>query len=197
MVMFVKVMGTIGFLCYFLYDLNSIKDNRPLLRKFFGVGTAFVAAATAGIFWEGRECLVWSSLNVWIGGIVGVLMLALLVYTLFFALPFQKTYVEESQKRLAYTEGVYALCRHPGVLWYAGFYLSAAGMIGTYQALSDGVFLILWNVAYIILQDIKVFPETFTNYKEYQMLTPFLIPSGKSIRRCVETWGKGGERHEP
>ena len=53
---------------------------------------------------------------------IATIFFVLLIYTLFFALPFDKTYQNESEKRMAYTEGVYALCRHPGVLWFIGFY---------------------------------------------------------------------------
>ncbi len=55
--------------------------------------------------------------------------LALLIYTLFFALPFEETYCEENKLRAAYTEGVYGLCRHPGVLWFAGAYLLHVGNV--------------------------------------------------------------------
>ena len=60
-------------------------------------------------------------------GLGGFLFLCLLIYTLFFALPFEETYCEENKLRAAYTEGMYGLCRHPGVLWFAGAYLCMWG----------------------------------------------------------------------
>ena len=60
-------------------------------------------------------------------GIGAMCFLALLIYTLFFALPFEETYCEENRLRAAYTEGVYGLCRHPGVLWFAGAYFCMWG----------------------------------------------------------------------
>lgn len=123
-----------------------------------------------------------------------ILFLGLLIYTLFFALPFDETYVKENHERLAYTEGVYALCRHPGVLWFAGFYFCLAGFLGSGKALRAFGVLIVWNILYIFYQDRIVFPETFSNYGAYQQTTPFLIPDRNSTAACIKTWRKGGKR---
>ena len=48
-------------------------------------------------------------------GIGALFFLGLLIYTLFFALPFEETYCEDNKLRAAYTEGMYGVCRHPGV----------------------------------------------------------------------------------
>lgn len=181
------IIGSIGFLCYFTYDINSITVQSRFLQKGFLIGTILVAAASVGIFVAGWETMDWKMPHVWIclGG--GIVMFGLLIYTLFFALPFESTYVEESRQRLAYTEGVYALCRHPGVLWYGGIYLCMAGMIGTRESVLQAVIFILWNVAYVILQDKVIFPRTFTNYEDYKRTVPFLLPNGRSMKRCLET----------
>ena len=47
-------------------------------------------------------------------GLGGFLFLCLLIYTLFFALPFEETYCEENKLRAAYTEGMYGLCPPSG-----------------------------------------------------------------------------------
>ena len=104
------------------------------------------------------------------------------------------SYVKENHERLAYTEGVYALCRHPGVLWFAGFYFCLAGFLGSGKALGAFVVLIVWNILYIFYQDRIVFPETFSNYGAYQQTTPFLIPDRNSTAACIKTWRKGGKR---
>ena len=122
-----------------------------------------------------------------------ILFLGLLIYTLFFALPFDETYVKENHERLAYTEGVYALCRHPGVLWFAGFYFCLAGFLGSGQAM--GAFwgpLLCGTYCTVFYQDRIVFPETFSNYGAYQQTTPFLIPDRNSTAACIKTWRKGG-----
>ena len=120
-------------------------------------------------------------------GIGALFFLGLLIYTLFFALPFEETYCKENKLRAAYTEGVYGLCRHPGVLWFAGAFLCMWGMLGGWR---PGIYfglMIFWNYLYIIFQDLWTFPRTFFNYREYQQNTPFLIPNGKSIRACMKS----------
>lgn len=189
--MWIKVVGSAGFLLYFLYDINSITKKNPLVQKFFGAGTVLVGISTVGIFAEGWENMLRSPARAIFFGILAAVMLGLLIYTLFFALPFEATYVEENHVRKAYMEGVYALSRHPGVLWFAFFYLAAAGMIGTWKAMTDGLLLVFWNVIYICLQDQRIFPQTFCNYEEYRQMTPFLLPNRESIRRCFKTWGRG------
>ncbi len=189
------IIGSIGFFFYFIYDINSISKNYSSLQKGFLIGTIFVAAASIGMLVSGWKMIDWESLLTYILLLGGMVLFAMLIYTLFFALPFEATYVEKNRERLAYTEGVYAICRHPGVLWYAGMYLCMAGMIKTRESAIQAIVFILWNVAYIILQDCFIFPQTFRNYKEYKKMTPFLFPNRKSIKRCWKTRkiGKKGE----
>lgn len=190
--MWIKLLGSLGFLCYFAYDINSITKNNRLLQKGFLVGTVLVALATAGIFAEGLKISDKAPVRMIFFGILTLFFFALLIYTLFFALPFEATYVEDSHKRYAYTEDVYALCRHPGVLWYACMYLCIAAALFTKQSLIDGALLIAWNLLYIVLQDRIIFPATFTNYGEYKKTTPFLLPNKRSISRYWATRRRGG-----
>lgn len=182
------ILGTIGFFFYFLYDINSVKENHPVLRYFFAVGTLCLVVSTIGTMIMNCDM---EQIKKTIGILllaVGICFFVLLIYTLFFALPFEETYLEESRERLAYTEGMYGLCRHPGVLWFAGLYLCLWGLTGLTL---EGIFfpvMILWNVLYIIFQDLWTFPRTFSNYLDYKKTTPFLIPNKKSIRVCISTW---------
>lgn len=104
---------------------------------------------------------------------------------LVFSLPFEETYCEENKLRAAYTEGVYGLCRHPGVLWFAGAYLCMWGMFGGWRQGIYFLLMIFWNYLYIIFQDLWTFPQTFFNYREYQKTTPFLMPNRDSIKKCL------------
>ena len=118
-------------------------------------------------------------------GIGAMCFLALLIYTLFFALPFEETYCEDNKLRAAYTEGMYGVCRHPGVLWFAGAYLCMWGMFGGWKQGIYFLLMIFWNYLYIIFQDLWTFPQTFFNYREYQKTTPFLMPNRDSIKKCL------------
>ena len=187
MKMWQLILGTAGFVLYFVYDINSVLSKNVCLQKFFAWGSILVVASVAAEF-----CSAWGqghrSVEAVIGfGIGALFFLGLLIYTLFFALPFEETYCEENKLRAAYTEGVYGLCRHPGVLWFAGAFLCMWGMLGGWR---PGIYfglMIFWNYLYIIFQDLWTFPRTFFNYREYQQSTPFLIPNGKSIRVCMKS----------
>ena len=191
--MLVVCLGCLGFVCYFLYDCNSIKKIAGWMGRLFAVGSAFLTAATCILFSKNRAALFQTPADgVWLAG--GVFFLWLLIYTLFFALPFEETYVEESRYREAYTEGVYALCRHPGVLWFGGFYLCMAALWKSQEGTVFSVCVICLNVLYVIFQDAYSFPRTFSNYGEYKKSTPFLIPDRKSVLRCIQSWrGAGGK----
>ena len=115
------------------------------------------------------------------------------LYT-FFALPFETTYIQESRYREAYTEGVYALCRHPGVLWFAGLYLCLGALWKDRDGMLFAVTMIILNILYVIFQDWYSFPKTFSNYKEYKKATPFLLPNKRSILRCRKTWKGAGKK---
>ena len=181
------ILGTAGFVLYFVYDINSVLSKNVCLQKFFAWGSILVVASVVAEF-----CSAWGqghrSVEAVIGfGIGALFFLGLLIYTLFFALPFEETYCGENKLRAAYTEGVYGLCRHPGVLWFAGAFLCMWGMLGGWR---PGIYfglMIFWNYLYIIFQDLWTFPRTFFNYREYQQSTPFLIPNGKSIRVCMKS----------
>lgn len=176
-------LGGGGFLCYFIYDVNSVRKIAGWMNGLFMTGTILIVAATTVLFWKSRRVLFQTPADLfWMAG--GVFFLCLLVYTLFFALPFEETYVEESRYREAYTEGMYALCRHPGVLWFAGVYLCTAMLWKSEEGILFSAVMVLLNLFYVIFQDVYSFPRTFSNYQEYKKSTPFLIPNGKSIQRC-------------
>ena len=51
----VEWTGCAGFLCYFLYDINSITWKNKLLQRFFLLGTLLVAFSSVGIIADGFE----------------------------------------------------------------------------------------------------------------------------------------------
>lgn len=190
--MFAFVIGSLGFLCYFLYDINSIWMRKKILNLLFGTGCLLVIWATVWMLRQRWPQRGGSFFLYAFCGTAAVIFFVLLIYTLFFALPFQETYIRENQERLAYTEGVYALCRHPGVLWFAGLYLGLAGFCGDGGFLLFAAVMTAWNVLYVVFQDCWVFPKTFRNYSEYKSQTPFLLPTLGSLKKCLS--GRKGEK---
>lgn len=188
-------MAVIAFVLFFLYDWNSISWNNRILQKFFMTGSVLLVVATAGVLLGQKGQGSWKSWQLFLILLLFLLCLILLIYTLFFALPFEETYLKDSQERRAYTEKMYALCRHPGVLWLAG--VMAAIAIGKWNRMTTMYCLIVTvcNICYVIYQDILIFPHTFENYGSYQKTTPFLIPTRKSIQKCKRDYhDKGKER---
>lgn len=186
--MFYVGLGIIVFGLYVLYDVNSVLWNQRILHASFFAGTILLAGVTvwqvadavqAGFF--GNQSIIWL--------VFAVIFLILLIYTLFFALPFDETYIKsDSGKAIVYDKGMYAVCRHPGVLWLFLFYLCLGGAFYPSDVLKAGMFYSLLDLLYVVLQDFWTFPKTFEDYESYKKSTPFLIPTPGSIRRAFATW---------
>ena len=185
------IIGSLAFLFFVLYDINSITIDHKLLRGGFLLGCVLLVTATAGI--------VYAALNgtdngtgayfarTLIFSFLAFISFLLLVYTLFFAIPFRETYVTAKMQPEVCSTGVYALSRHPGVLWFMGFYLFLWLAFPNPLLLSGGILFSLLNLFYILLQDRWIFMKTFPGYREYKKSTPFLFPTYQSCRRCIKT----------
>jgi len=175
------LLGICAFILFFISDYN---DWRPFLRwgKFlFPAGGVWLCAGTV---LEARMRTPITS--GWLRGCVFALLAAfaaLLVYTLFFALPVEASYTRPGEKRPACTTGVYALCRHPGVLWFAGLYLCV--WLGFGLPLWEAALYSGLNVLLVLFEDRCVFPARLEGYERYQRTTPCLIPNAASIRAAL------------
>ena len=113
---------------------------------------------------------------------LGALFFSLLVYTLFFAIPFKQTYIEPGAGKTV-KSGMYSICRHPGVWWLALVLICLwiSLELPWYAAVSYS----LLNLLYVYLEDRFIFPHTLAGYREYKKEVPFLIPgfSRQKIKR--------------
>ena len=100
--------------------------------------------------------------------------------TLFFALPAEASYAHPGEDRPVCASGVYALCRHPGVLWFAGAYLCLWGGCGF--PLWAAVLYTVLDVLLVVFEDGWVFPARLSGYDDYRRTTPFLLPNRSSLR---------------
>lgn len=192
-------IGIIGFLLLVVYDINSIILKVKLLNSCFFVGFVLIITATIGIVLTNLHMVLLEPFRMGVFGAISFLFFVLLIYTLFFALPFQNTYIESKQRdQTLQQEGIYALCRHPGVLWFIGFYLFLGLALMLPMLILAAFIFSFLNVLYIVLQDQWTFVKTFEEYEQYKKSTPFLIPNKESIKRCFETIGQLGrvEEHE-
>ena len=175
------LLGICAFVLFFISDYN---DWRPFLRWGKFLFPAGVVLLCAGTVLEARMRTPITS--GWLRDCVFALLAAfaaLLVYTLFFALPVESSYTRPGEKRLACTTGVYALCRHPGVLWFAGLFLCI--WLGFGLPLWEAALYSGCNVLLVLFEDRCVFPARLEGYGRYQRTTPFLIPNAASIRAAL------------
>ena len=191
--MYSLLLGMLGFLLFFLYDVNSFTWRSRLLHKSFALGVTLLAAATVLDLAAALRMGAFSGLKDLILLVAGALCLAALVYCLFFALPFAETYQDTDGPPAVCDRGVYALCRHPGVLCMLGMYLFWG--LGALPAtmLRNGLIFSGFNTGYVCFQDRMTFPRTFPDYPDYQKNVPFLIPTGASIRAAWRTRRRSAE----
>lgn len=180
-------MGIMAFILFLLYDINSIIMKNKLINYCFFLGVALLMTATMGIIISSRGQIAAGVLRIVLFGTVAAVFLILLVYTLFFALPFKDTYTDKDAARKVCKSGVYALCRHPGVLWFTGFYLFLGLSVNLPLLLIAAFLFSLLNLFYVIFQDKWTFIKTFQDYDQYKIETPFLIPNPNSLKHCIGT----------
>lgn len=115
-------IGVLAFLIFYFYDFNTVFFDTQFGKKCFNIGAFLLFVSTIGIISNEVKFVEPSSVFV-IKIIISVIFLCLLVYSLFFALP-KEAFDGSLVNKNVYREGMYALCRHPGVLWLIGFYFS-------------------------------------------------------------------------
>ncbi len=106
----------------------------------------------------------------------------LFVYSTLLEVPFRRSYLENTQEGRLVTEGTYSLTRHPGVLWSTGWLLSIV-LVSRSLVLAVAVpFWIAANVGCVYLEEKVNLEKAFgEEYKEYQKITPMLIPTHRSM----------------
>lgn len=177
------VLGCVAFIFFFMFDMAKLKFKHNYAGILFLVGVLMVSFATIRIFMQ----LNWY----YIGGLRALLFIllsafsfAFMFYCLFFALPFENTYQKAGDTTQTISSGVYALCRHPGVLGFmAGYFFIYMATNSTTLFWAFAVWS-LFDILHVYVQDVYYFPKTLAGYDEYKTHTPFLIPNTASIKKC-------------
>ncbi len=108
----------------------------------------------------------------------------LFIYSLYVEIPLKRTYIDSPQPTKVVTNGTYSLCRHPAMLWFIVWLVSAVIVSGSVIL---AVAVPIWTVAYVgsLLWEEKLclIGDFGDDYKRYQEATPMLIPSYASIGR--------------
>lgn len=185
--MFSLFLGIAAFVLYLIYDINSFMWQKQVLSTFFLLGTLLLGIATGLDLWAAWTAGAFSDAIDILLLIATFFCFATLIYSLFFALPFQETYTQPSSGRKVYRRGVYALCRHPGILFFWGTYLLLGlAALPSRMIVRSLVFSFL-NLVYAYFQDCVTFPKTFCDYSDYQRYVPFLIPTPHSVSMARKT----------
>jgi protein-S-isoprenylcysteine O-methyltransferase Ste14 len=124
--------------------------------------------------------------------ILAILALLLMIYTIFSAVSFKKTYLETQKRNTVVTTGMYALCRHPGVLWFFLFYCLSGLAFNNQLLLIAAMIWTLLDIVYVYIQDRWIFPIILEDYHIYQQQVPFIIPNLTSLQHSLASLlGKG------
>lgn len=173
-------LGCAAFLLFFLSDCNDAFWRGKLPPLLFPAGAAALLLA---VFLECRRLpapteLLWLRL---VFAVLALVFFLLEIYTLFFSLPREEAYTQPGKLRSVYQKGMYALCRHPGVLWFAAcvFCLHPAAGLSLFSA---ALYTAL-DILLVLFEDRLIFPRVMDGYEAYRRETPFLIPTPCSIRR--------------
>ena len=184
---FTVMVTGLAYLLYLVYDWCSVK--KPGLRAarlLFPLGTALIACATVLFLYQSLPAFRltgFSALCLALAAVSGWLLLDALV----FSLP-KNTYTEPGAPRLTCRSRMYALCRHPGVLWYCCLYGALWLAMPTRNGALQCAVLCAGDLIYMLVQDIWTFPAIFADYDHYKTATPLLLPNRASIRACCRDY---------
>lgn len=182
------ILGIVAFVCYFIYDWNESHQKLRLFHSLFLTGSILLGIATIILVLKGYHYVGYRGTSQFAFGVLCLLSFGVLIYTLFFALPMKETYVDfHNEKPSVCDTGMYALCRHPGFIWYGCVYLFLYFIFPCKELMIGTIVLCGCNFAYIVAEDIYFFPRMFSDYDTYKTNVPFLIPNRSSIKKCMST----------
>ena len=179
------LFGCLAFVFFYIFDLNKVRFLNKNINFCFIVGILFLAAATVGILLHQYQHFELSMPLKMLFSLLAIGSLLLLFYTLFFALPYGETYLDAERQKAVICKGMYAFCRHPGVIWLFLLYLFLWLASGKMMMLSAGIVWTAMDLGFVYIEDRCFFPKILNGYDRYQMEVPFLIPNRDSIKKYI------------
>ncbi|MPM03808.1 hypothetical protein SDC9_50075 [bioreactor metagenome] len=174
-------IGLSAFLLFALGDLNTLHWKTKMLNTAFFLGCILLLYSTASLVWPMLPgAPLWRLI---LFGGAAAFFFSLLMYALFFAIPFDETYLTPDSGRKVCRNGMYGMCRHPGILWFAGMYLCLYLAAPSIKLLAAALAFNAANLTYILWQDVYLFPKTFADYDDYKLSVPLLIPKFRRGRQ--------------
>ena len=181
--MFFIGVGCLAFIILLIFDLNKIFFFHKIVNFCFATGLALLAMSTIGILMGNYASFEVSLPFRLLFCALAIISLLLLVYSLFFWLPFGGTYIDVNQGNTVVDTGMYALCRHPGAIWVGFFYLFLWLASGKMMMFGAGIVWTIMNTMLVYVEDRWIFPKTLVGYDNYKTVVPFLIPSFRTCKK--------------
>ena len=179
-------LGVLGFTVIHLFDLVSLKRIPKAKPVIWVLGSGLLIYSLIKICLAPDKLIVPMWLT-WLGWGILIISVSLLVHSLFISLPLRKTYVNTGVGDKLITTGVYALVRHPGVIWFTLIMLSLIPVSRSSLLLIASPTFILLDILLVVIQDKFVFGRMFGGYDSYRRETPMLIPNRKSINIFIRS----------
>ncbi|MFA7077395.1 MAG: hypothetical protein WC147_03140 [Syntrophomonas sp.] len=180
------ILGCLAFIILTMFDQNKYKQIHNYLNLCFPTGILILAFSTVAILLNGFASFALPLFFRMVFYALAVLSLILQLYTLFFALPFSKTYVNLGKGNQVIDTGMFALCRHPGVIWFFFFYLFLWVASGKMTVLWAGIIWTILDILHVYIQDRWYFPKILNEYNLYITRVPFLIPNKNSLKNAFQ-----------
>lgn len=177
--------GCLAFVFFYLFDFNKAILLKKGVNYRFALGLALLSASTLGILLGAGDGFTVSFQLKLFFGALSIGSLFMMLYTLFAALPYSETYLESEQGNNVVDTGIYALCRHPGVIWFFFFYLFLWLACGKTMMLWAGITWTIMDIILVFAEDRWFFPAALGGYEEYKTKVPFILPNPASIKRFI------------
>lgn len=165
------ILGCASFALMLLGDINDAFWKRKPLRLLFPLALALLCAATAASVSLKSANAVWC--------LIAAVFLMLLIYALFGSFPVKEAYVAQDTGRQVHDKGFYGMCRHPGVIFFAGLYFSLCFALSL-PRLHAIVYTCL-NLLLAAAEDTWIFPRVIDGYGAYKKRVPFIIPRASCL----------------
>ena len=181
--MFYIILGCIAFGFLYLFDINKVVSFNKIFNVNFLFGCVILAYATLYLLKADYAGFILAMPIRVISLLLAAVAFIFMLYALFISLPFKKTYLKTYVSSEVIDHGMYALCRHPGVIWFFFFYLFLFLYTGKWEMLWACLLWTLMDVIHVWIQDRWFLPAILKGYHNYQKKTPFLIPNIDSIKK--------------
>jgi protein-S-isoprenylcysteine O-methyltransferase Ste14 len=182
------ILGIIGFSALFFHDHAVVRGNMILRIIVLAIGSIILSFSLFALCFFFEKIIIPPVFRP-IGIVFSFLFILFGIYSIIIEIPLKTRFKKNRNGEPLITNGTYALCRHPGVLWFSftmlGLFLVFPSVIMLYS-------IPIWiasDILLVFLQERYYFNVIFGDkYGEYKKIVPFIIPNAKSIRVCIGTF---------